>query len=350
MKETGMNSSRIRTSVRRMRGYVPGEQPRDPRVIKLNTNENPYPPSPAVAEALRMLEVSQLRLYPDPVSRALRQRLAEIHRVTPEQVFIGNGSDEVLALCVRAFVDRPGRTVSFFDPSYSLYPVIAEAEEVPVEPIALGPEFEWRRPDCSRADLFFMTHPNAPTGLVYPEAEIAAFCDAFPGVVVVDEAYVDFARSDLMPLARSRPNVIVARTLSKSFSLAGLRVGYAVGPEPLISAMFTLKDSYNIDRVAQQLALAAVNDLDYMRATAARIVATRRRVGEALAQRGCRVTPSDTNFIWFRPLEGQTAQETVAALRAQRILVRHFPGPRTGEYIRVTIGTDSEMDAFLAAL
>lgn len=336
---------RIRRSIQAMCGYTPGEQPRDRRLIKLNTNENPYPPSPRVAEALAALEPADLRLYPDPLCGALRDHIARMHGVRPEQVFVANGSDEALALCTRVFVEDDG-TIGCFDPSYSLYPVLAEIRNVPVRPVELGPRFEWRMPDGYRASLFFMTSPNAPTGTGYPKEQIRAFCEGFPGVVLIDEAYVDFADGHCMDLAASLPNVLVLRTLSKSFSLAGLRVGYVAGDAELVGALLKAKDSYNLDVVAQRLALAALSDLDYMRGSAARIRSTRGRLTEALRAMGFDVLPSQTNFVFARPPR-PAAAEFFAGLRERGILVRYFPGPRTGDYLRITIGTDPDIDRLI---
>ncbi len=338
----------IRPAIAAMTGYTPGEQPRDPDIIKLNTNENPYPPSPAVVRALREFDPASLRRYPDPLCEDLRARIAEMHGARVDQVLVGNGSDELLALCVRALVPRDA-AVGWFEPSYSLYPVLAAIEELRAVPTELGPEFEWREPVTEHVALFFLTHPNAPSGCVYPVASIEAFRRRFRGVLAIDEAYVDFAERNLMRMALDDDRTLVFRSLSKSFSLAGLRLGYVVGPPTLIRAMMTVKDSYNVDRLAATLGLAALGDLDWMRETTQRIRATRERVRARLSNLGCRVWPSETNFLWFRP-PGRPASEVQRDLRARRILVRHFPGRRTGDFLRVTIGTDSEMDAFLAAI
>lgn len=344
-----MSGRRIRAAVVAMAAYTPGEQPREPDVVKLNTNENPYPPSPAVAEALRRFDPAELRRYPDPDCRRLRERLAEIHGGGPENFICANGSDEALLWCVRAFGEH-GSPVGWFDPSYSLYPVLAAAEERPPAPVALGPNFEWRTPGDCRAPLFFLTHPNAPTGRRYPRAEVERFCRSFDGVVVIDEAYADFASANEMDLALRLPNVIVCRTLSKSFSLAGLRFGYAAGPAELIGALFKLKDSYNVDRLAQELAQAALSDLDHMRANVARIVATRERTAQRLAGLGFVVTPSEANFLWAKPPPPLTARSLFERLRAERIFIRYFPGARTGEHVRITVGTDAQMERLLAAI
>lgn len=337
----------IRPSIQSLHPYVPGEQP-GPGVIKLNTNENPYPPSPLVTEALRRADPAALRLYPDPVSSGLRRQVAELHGCAPEQVFIGNGSDEVLALCVRAFVPDGG-AVGYFDPSYSLYPVLAAIEDVPARPLALPDDFGWATPAPDHAALFFLTNPNAPTSRPFERAAVASFCRTFQGVVLVDEAYVDFAPATCADLALSLPNVLIARTLSKSYSLAGIRLGYAVGPAPLIEALHKIKDSYNVSLLTQQLAAAALADQAWMRAHVGKIVATRERVAQTLRARGWFVFDSSTNFLFARP-SGRTAREIFEALRARKIYVRYFPAPRTKDYLRITVGTDAEMDALLAAL
>jgi histidinol-phosphate aminotransferase len=338
----------IRRSVEVMAGYTPGEQSAEKGIVKLNTNENPYPPSPQVAKALRTADAGALRLYPDPLSKRLRSRIATIHGCKMSQVFACNGSDEVLALCTRAFVED-NVSIGYFVPSYSLYPVLAKIRDVKEKPVQLDKDFGWRMPRGCKCSLFFLTYPNAPTGIQYPKKTIRTFCRKFPGVVVIDEAYVDFARENCMDLARRMDNVIVIRTVSKSFSLAGLRVGYAVGPEKLISALFKIKDSYNLDRVSHAVALAALNDLGYMRRNVRRIQSTRRKLSAALTQLGFKVYRSESNFIWVRP-KGRTAKQLFEALRDRKILIRYWPGARTGDYIRITIGTDGECNKLLAAI
>jgi histidinol-phosphate aminotransferase len=276
-----MNNLLIRKSVRTLEAYTPGEQLRRPGLIKLNTNENPYPPSPWVAEALTALPAETLRLYPDPASTGLRQVIADLHEVGLDQVFAGNGSDEILALCTRAFVEDDG-TIGYFMPSYSLYPVLAAIRAVPGVACPLTDSFEWPARDPEPASLFFLANPNAPTSMLFPKAKVSAFCRRFSGVVLVDEAYVDFARESCLDLAKTMPNVLVMRTLSKSYSLAGIRCGYVVGPEPLISALFKIKDSYNLNRLTQVAATAALKDQTTMRDNAERIKATRDRLASEL--------------------------------------------------------------------
>jgi histidinol-phosphate aminotransferase len=343
-------STYIAQNVAALQAYTPGEQPKDRDIIKLNTNENPYPPSPQVAAALAAFSAERLRLYPDPNATALRRRIAEIHGCRLEQVFAGNGSDEILALATRAFVENDG-SIGYIVPSYSLYPVLAAIRDVTQKPVDLADGFTWQMPPDYRASLFLLTTPNAPTSMAYKRADVAAFCRAFAGVVLLDEAYGDFAPDHFMDLALApdNTNTLVMRTFSKSFSLAGLRLGYVVGPAPLIEALYKIKDSYNLDMLTQVVGLAALNDLDYMRANTRRIQATRARLAGALQACGYEVLPSATNFLFARPPDGD-ARTVFDRLREKKIFVRYFPGPRTGAYLRITIGTDAEIDALLAAL
>lgn len=345
-----MSDHLIAPHVAALSGYTPGEQPAGSGIVKLNTNENPYPPSPRVREALAGFDYERLRRYPDPQALALRRRIAEVHGCAVEQVFAGNGLDEVLALASRAFVGNDG-AIGYFDPSYSLYPVLADIRGVARRPVALAEDFAWRMPPGYGASLFFLTNPNAPTGILHNRERVEAFRDAFPGVVLIDEAYVDFAARDCMSLATApaNRNTLVARTLSKAFSLAGLRCGYAVGPAPLIAALHKIKDSYNLDALTQTAALAALHDLDHMRANVARIVATRRRLAAELRRRGWQVPDSEANFLFARP-PGGDARACFERLRAAGVFVRHFPGPLTGAFLRITIGTENEMDILLDRL
>lgn len=344
-----MQKSLIAKHVAVMDGYTPGEQPKCRDIIKLNTNENPYPPTPKIKEALAGFDYTSLRRYPDPMGSALRKRIAEMHGCPVECVFAGNGSDEVLALATRSFVSDGG-SVGCFDPTYSLYPVLSEIRNVECRKVPLNDDFTWRTPPADfEADLFFLTNPNAPTSVLYPKAEIRSFCASFNGVVLIDEAYADFATDNCMDLAVApdNRNVIVSRTLSKSFSLAGIRTGYCVGPAELIDAMYKVKDSYNLDGVTQVVALAALNDLEWMRANATKIKATRARVAAELKARGWTMPESNTNFLFVRPPKGNAA-EIFDNLRSHNIFVRYFKS--TPEYIRITIGTDDEMDRLLKYL
>lgn len=342
-------SNLIRKSVQAMAGYVPGEQPKGEGIVKLNTNENPYLPSPDVQDILSMVDIAVLSRYPDPVCTELRKVIAELHGCAVENVFVGNGSDEVLALCIRAFVEREG-SVGYFHPSYSLYPVLAEIEAVEQRPVELDAAFGWSMPEDYSASLFFLTNPNAPTSRGYGRQTIADFVRRFSGVVLIDEAYADFAKENCMDLALAHENVLVARTLSKSYSLAGIRLGYCVGNAALIGAMFKIKDSYNIDYLTQEIARVAILDQQTMRANVQAIVETRRMVAEKLAELGFAVAESQTNFLWVKPL-GISAKALFEELRRKKIIVRYFGNDeRTKNHLRVTIGTAPEMFKFLDAV
>lgn len=332
---------RIARHVRKLEEYVPGEQPRAKSVVKLNTNENPYPPSPKCRAALRAFDYARLRRYPDPNCSELCAEIARLNGTTPERVFVGNGSDEILALAAKCFVEDD-ETIGSLDPSYSLYKTLAAIRNV-----------KWTGLDVTAStSLFLLTNPNAPTGEFREPSEIAAFAKKFRGVVIVDEAYGDFARANCMSLATAEANrnLIAMRTFSKSYSLAGLRVGYCVGPRDLIRAMYKVKDSYNVDALAQTVALAAIRDQDWMRKNAAKVIRSRTRLSAALEKRGWDVLPSEANFVFARPPATAKAADIFARLRERNIFVRYFPGPKTGDRLRVTVGTEPEMKTLLKAL
>ncbi len=342
-------SNLIRKSVQAMAGYVPGEQPMDEDIIKLNTNENPYLPSPDVQDILSMVDIADLARYPDPLSVELRKAIAKLHHCEMENVFVGNGSDEVLALCIRAFVERDG-SVGYFDPSYSLYPILADIEDVEKRPVALDAAFGWQMPEAYSASLFFLTNPNAPTSLQYSKSNVESFIGKFPGVVLIDEAYADFAAENCMDLALQNDNILVARTFSKSYSLAGIRLGYCVGNTELIGALYKIKDSYNVNYLTQEIARVAILDQDTMHANIQAIVETRKLVADKLSELGFEVCDSETNFLWVKPL-GIKAEALFGELRRKNIVVRHFGNDeRTKDYLRVTIGTAPEMFKFLDAV
>lgn len=338
----------IRKSVQEMAGYIPGEQPRGGKFVKLNTNENPYPPSPAVMEALKVFHPNDLHFYPDPVSTSLRNRIAEIHDCASDEVFVGNGSDEILALCTRAFVENDG-SIGYFDPSYSLYPVLAAIREVETKPVSLTADFKWNIPKTHSSSLFFLANPNAPTGIIFDHEKVKKFCSEYTGVVVIDEAYVDFADQDCVSLAKEYDNVIVMRTLSKSYSLAGLRLGYAIGERSLIDALMKIKDSYNVDSITQYIGLAALSDLYHMHANAGRIKVTRGRLVNELEKLGFSVCPPQANFVWAKP-KNIKAETLFKKLKERKILIRYFSGKKTGKYVRITVGTDEEIDLLLEAI
>ena len=339
----------IRKSVAVMDGYAPGEQPTGENVIKLNTNENPWLCSPEVSDILREIDVSVLAKYPDPLCVDVRKVIAEKHEVGIGNVFAGNGSDEVLALCIRAFVERDGGSVGSFDPSYSLYPVLAEIEDVEMRFVALDENFGWQMPDGFEASVFFLTNPNAPTSLLFPKDQVEAFVKDFKGVVVIDEAYVDFSSESCMDLAVKYDNVLVARTLSKSYALAGIRFGYCVGNKELIDAMVKIKDSYNVNTLTQELARVALLDEGTMRAMTAAVKNSRVIMTNELVELGFSVYSSETNFLWVKP-PTPGANKIFEELKKRDVFVRWFSGERTKDYLRITVGTDQQTMVLVAAL
>ena len=354
----------IRPLVHDLHAYVPGEQPKIKGLIKLNTNENPYPPSAKVLAAVKAAVDGRLRLYPNPTAERLREKLAKLHRCRPENIIIGNGSDEGLALAVRAFVEpatkskdkNPGSIVQFFTPSYSLYPVLADIHGAARNAVALNPDFSL--PDLEvlkrgkqwsfDAALTLVTTPNAPSGRGYPTAELEKLCRAQKGVVVLDEAYVDFAEENALSLALKFPHVLVARTFSKAYSLCFQRVGYFVGHPELIAALDKIRDSYNVNGLGQIAAEATLDDLKHYRANFKKIIATRAWLAGELTKLGFEVLPSQTNFILARP-PVFAAKDWLEKLRDQKILVRWFKAPEICDYLRITIGTRSEAAALVAA-
>jgi histidinol-phosphate aminotransferase len=339
----------IRKSVDEMDGYVPGEQPQGEDVVKLNTNENPWLCSPDVRDILNEIDVAALAKYPDPLCTEVRKVIAEKHTVGIGNVFAANGSDEVLALCIRAFVERAGGSVGFFDPSYSLYPVLADIEEAETRPVALDDNFEWQMPAGYEASLFFLTNPNAPTGMLFPKETVEAFVRTFPGVVVIDEAYVDFSSESCMDLAVKYDHVLVARSLSKSYALAGIRFGYCVGSKELIDALHKIKDSYNVSLLTQELARVAIADEGTMKAITAAVKNSRVLMTAELTDLGFKVYPSDANFLWVKPPK-PGAKKLFEELKKRNIFVRWFDGPRTKECLRITVGTDAQTVLLVDAL
>ncbi len=325
--------------------YTAGEQPKIPNLIKLNTNENPYPPSPRVAEALTGLADS-LRLYPDMEATALREAIAEVNGVCPEQVFCGNGSDEVLAFAFVAFF--AGKTLAVPDITYSFYPVYAKLFGIALREIPLKADYTVDVPAMQAGCPIALANPNAPTGVRLPLDEVrvlAAHARAHDAVMLVDEAYAAFAEETALPLLEETDNVLIVRTFSKSHSLAGMRVGYAIGPERLISALRRVRDSFNsypVDRLAQAAARAAILDTAYTDSAVRRVKEARDWTADALRAMGYPVLPSETNFLFVRADETDAAP-VQQALRAKGILVRHFSAARLKPWLRITIGTAEQM-------
>lgn len=341
------------SKTRELEPYVPGEQPREQRLIKLNTNELPYGPSPRALAAMQDVCQDSLRLYPDPTCLALRQAIAVEYGLDAGQVFVGNGSDEVLAHAFQALLQQPA-PLRFPDVTYSFYPVYCGLYGISSIQVPLAQDMHLLPQDYhGNTGPVIFANPNAPTGIALSRNDVESIVAANPDyVVVVDEAYVDFGGESAVPLIARYDNLLVVHTLSKSRGLAGLRVGYAMGHPALIEGLTRVKDSFNsfpLDRVALAGAQAAVEDSAYLAACSARVVNTRAKTVQSLQALGFDVLPSAANFIFARH-PGRQAVDLAAALRQQRIIVRHFRHARINQYLRITIGTDDEMDALCAAM
>ena len=333
--------------------YVPGEQPKLAKLVKLNTNENPYGPSPRALEAIRAATDDTLKLYPDPNADQLKRAIAAANGVEANNVFVGNGSDEVLAHAFLGLL-KQARPILFPDISYSFYPVYCGLYQVACETVALREDFSIRVEDYARPNGgIIFPNPNAPTGCLVPLAAIEKLLQAnADSVVVIDEAYVDFGGTSAIPLTAKYPNLLVVQTLSKSRSLAGLRVGFAVGHVDLIEALERVKNSFNsypLDRLAIAGAVAAIEDSEYFDQTRQAVIATRERLVGELKKLGFEVLPSAANFIFARH-PGHDAQESALALRQRGIIVRHFKLPRIEQFLRITVGTDEQCAALVAAM
>ena len=333
-----------------LKGYVPGEQPQGGGWIKLNTNENPYPPSPRVVEAIKKhldTDGAALRLYPSPDSAPLRKAVAELHGYSVDQIVAGNGSDDILNLLVRAYADA-NRPIGMLDPSYSLYPVIAAIQGAAVVKIPMSHDFSLDVAAIanSRTSIFFLTNPNAPLGISFSAKMVEELAQAFSGILVVDEAYADFAESSALPLVQEFDNVIVLRTLSKGYSLAGFRVGVGVANPSLLSGLFKVKDSYNIDAVAIAVGTAAMRDQDYKNANAEKVKISRTKLTNDLKNIGFVVLESHGNFVLATPSQGN-AEEIYLKLKESGILVRYFNQAGLADKLRITVGTDEQNQALI---
>jgi histidinol-phosphate aminotransferase len=332
-----------------MHGYVPGEQPCGGAVVKLNTNENPYPPAPGVTAAIAAAATADLRLYPDPNATVLRETAARVYDVAVEQVLVGNGSDDLLGMLMRAIVG-PDDVVVYPEPTYSLYDTLVTVQEG--RGLTIPFPLDFTLPPALRAAegrLLLLCNPNSPSGTVTPLDEIDELAARFDGVVVVDEAYVDFAPASALPLLARHANLVVLRTFSKSFSLAGMRIGLMFGDPELVAEIAKVKDSYNVGRLAIVAGVAALEDYAWMERNVARIVATRGRLAAALTERGYAVLPSAANFVLARRAS-EDQGPVQRRLRDAGVLVRHFPTPRLTDALRITVGTDAEVDRLLAVL
>ncbi len=351
-----MSRDLVRPSVRALEGYVPGEQPAPgarTRLVKLNTNECPYPPSPRVIEALRAVDADSLRRYPRPLADEFREAASRVLRVPPEAILAGNGSDDILTIATRTFLG-PGDALAIPTPTYSLYPVLAQLQDARVVTAPWGPG--WTLPiealahaAASGARAVYLANPNAPSGTAVSAAAVEELARAFDGAVLVDEAYVDFADADCLELALRVPNVVISRTMSKSYALAGIRFGFAVAHPDVVREMIKVKDSYNCDALATTAATAAIADQEHARGIWQKVRSERARLTRALENLGWSVLPSQANFV-LATVPGGRAAEMQAALKKRGVLVRFFDIPGLEDKLRITVGTPEDTDALVAAI
>ncbi|RMF41108.1 MAG: histidinol-phosphate transaminase [Planctomycetota bacterium] len=341
----------FRPNVRQMRPYVPGEQPQGGKFIKLNTNENPYPPSPAAVRAIQQAADGALVRYPDPLATAFRIQAAEVLGVDPEWILCGNGSDDILTIVTRALVGE-GDRLRMPTPSYILYRTLAEiqaaqVDEVPfAEGFQLSPEFGRPHP---RLRLAFLPNPNSPTGTVVPPEVIQEVAQRLPCPLLVDEAYADFADVHCIDLVRKDPRIMVSRTLSKSYGLAGLRFGFLIAQPPIIEMLRKVKDSYNCDVLAIAGATAAIADQAWFAENRAKVIATRSRLHDGLRGLGFEVITSYANFVWCTHPQ-HASRSLYERLKADGVLVRYMDYPGWGDGLRISVGTDDQIDACLSLL
>jgi len=350
MNQTKEKIGYFRKNIEGMDGYVPGEQPQDGVYIKLNTNENPYPPSPKVLATLKETINDKLRLYPDPSALSAKKKVAEVFSTKPERVMIGNGSDELLTIIVRCFVNE-GDKIVYPYPTYLLYKTLSEIQDAKacivnfLEDYSLPEEIL-----VEDAAVTFICNPNSPSGTLVPVDKVSDIAGKIDGVIVVDEAYVDFADDNCLRLVDEHPNLIVLRTLSKSYSLAGMRLGFAVAQEDLIKGMMKVKDSYNVDRLSMASAVAALDDQETFRENVARIKKTREHLINSLKKLGVFVYPSQANFVMIKCQNANNAKEIYQELKKRKILVRYIDQPRLDDCLRITVGTDEEINELLERL
>ena len=339
--------------------YIPGRQPKlNAETIKLNTNENPYPPSPLITDGLHE-HIDNLRLYPDSSCEELRNSIALLHSVDPDEVIIGNGSDDILNLCTRCFSDV-SKPIGFFEPSYSLYNVLGSLQGCPVKKIPFQDNtFEIKNDlvSKSKTNLFFITSPHAPTGRTYENSLFSSILKNYRGILVIDEAYADFASTNAINLLKESERLIITRTLSKSYSLAGLRVGYGLGSKKIISVLNRAREVYNVDRIAQYIAWVALNDRDYFSETKTKIINSREKLYSKFKEWGWDTYKSGANFLFTRPVDNNgnsgkdIAQSLFNFLQHHQIFTRYFPAHiLTEPYLRISIGKEREMDMLVTKL
>jgi len=339
----------FRENVEKLKAYTPGFQPKQPGVIKLNTNENPYPPSPMVMQALSQIQPEQLRKYPDPHADAFRQAAAQVHSVKPENIMCTNGGDELLGMAVRAFCDE-NRPVAYPVPTYSLYPVLAEIQNCKAIEVPFDSEFNLPSALArTGAYLTIVCNPNAPSGSFISVGELSSLADEINGVLLIDEAYVDFAQENCLSLVKDFDNVIILRSLSKGYSLAGLRFGYAIADAGLIEGLMKLKDSYNVDAIAIALATAAIKDQPYFKENIEKIKKERSALTGQLRNIGFDVPDSSSNFI-LAEHKTCSAKEIYDKLVQENIYVRYWEIPGISNKLRITVGTKEQNEKLLEAI
>jgi histidinol-phosphate aminotransferase len=341
----------VRPNVRQMEGYTPGEQPAPgERVVKLNTNENPFPPSAKVMQAIREVEPETLRRYPNPTGDLFRNAAAETFGLSPDMILCGNGSDDILTIATRTFVPAGG-TLAYPDPTYSLYPVLAKLEEAKTTTVDWGTEWSLPLDELleTKADAIYLCNPNAPSGTFVTPSQIATLASKFDGLLLVDEAYCDFAEDNCLDLIREFANVVISRTFSKAYSLAGMRFGYAIAQAEVIHEMMKVKDSYNVDAISVIAATAALQDQESAKKTWEYVRGERQRLTSELQAEGWSVSPSQANFV-LATVPGGRGREAYQKLKQQGILVRHWDKPGLADKLRITVGRAEENNALLAGI
>jgi histidinol-phosphate aminotransferase len=340
-------SIQVRTVIASMKGYVPGFQP-DPseNYLKLNSNENPYPPSPRVREVLGKTAYEDLRIYPDPVSLELRRKLGALYGVPPEQIICGNGSDEILSLIVRTFAS-PGEAVGFHEPTFPLYRVLAAINGNEILSSAVREPYDQPPMPPERAKVFFLANPNSPVGFAHPLPLVVEMARRSRGIFVVDEAYAEFSEENALDLVREMEHVIVVRTVSKSYALAGVRLGYAVARERWIAEMLKVKDPFNVTRLTQEVVAAAIDDQKYFREKIREVVATREWFFREAKALGYRMVPSRANFLFPQPPRKGRGKAFYEALFRKKVLARHYDEEGLRDGVRLTVGTREEMEKVL---
>jgi histidinol-phosphate aminotransferase len=339
----------FRENIEKMTGYEPGFQPSAADVVKLNTNENPYPPSPKVLETVKNMLPNQLRKYPQSMGDTFRQAAANLLGVKPENIICTNGGDDLLNLAIRAICDE-NRPLAYPTPTYSLYPELAKIQNCPAIEIPFDKEFNLP-PKLAKtnAALTIVCNPNAPTGSIVSCQELRQLAQEIKGVLLIDEAYVDFAQTDCLELAKKLENVIILRSMSKGYSLAGLRFGFGIANENLIKGLVKVKDSYNVDAIAIAAATAAIQDQEYHKANVHQIKLSRKLLTEKLIELGFDVPPSQSNFVFARPLKAR-AIEVYEKLKKRNIFVRYWAYPDIKDKLRISVGTADENEKLLTAL